>query len=107
MDGMHDVGGMDGFGTIDNEKNEPVFHHPWEGRAYAMNMLTGAWRKWNLDQTRYLTEKFTPRQYLALTYYERWMTGARLLRDRDRFVHCCGGAGGARSAGQSKAHAPD
>ncbi len=75
MDGMHDVGGMDGFGTIDNEKNEPVFHHPWEGRAYAMNMLTGAWRKWNLDQTRYSTEKFTPRQYLALTYYERWITG--------------------------------
>jgi nitrile hydratase subunit beta len=75
MNGMHDVGGMDGFGPIDIEKNEPVFHHPWEGRVFAMNMVMGVWRMWNLDQTRSSTEKFTPRQYLALSYYERWLTG--------------------------------
>jgi nitrile hydratase len=79
MNGMHDVGGMDGFGPIDIEKNEPVFHYPWEGKVFAMNMVMGAWRKWNLDQTRSSTEKFTPRQYLALSYYERWITG---LADR-------------------------
>ena len=26
MDGVHDMGGMDGFGKIEVEKNEPVFH---------------------------------------------------------------------------------
>jgi nitrile hydratase beta subunit len=76
---MHDVGGMDGFGPLNVEKNEPVFHYPWEGRAYAMNMLMGAWRKWNLDQIRSSGEKFSPRQYLALSYYERWVTA---LADR-------------------------
>jgi nitrile hydratase beta subunit len=79
MNGMHDVGGMDGFGQVVAERNEPVFHYPWEGRAYALNMLMGGWRKWNLDQTRASTERFTPRQYLTLSYYERWVTG---LADR-------------------------
>ena len=75
MNGMHDVGGMDGFGPVDVEKNEPVFHYPWEGKVFAMNMAMGGWRKWNLDQSRSSIEKFSPRQYLAMSYYERWVTG--------------------------------
>ena len=31
MDGVHDMGGMDGFGKIEVEKNEPVFQ--LRGRA--------------------------------------------------------------------------
>lgn len=79
MNGMHDVGGMDGFGPIDIEKNEPVFHHPWESKAFAMNMLMFGWRKWNVDKFRSSIEKLTPRQYLALSYYQRWVTS---LADR-------------------------
>jgi nitrile hydratase subunit beta len=79
MNGMQDVGGMDGFGPIGIEKNEPVFHHRWEARACGINLVMGGWRKWNLDQTRYSTEIFTPLQYLELSYYERWVTG---LADR-------------------------
>ena len=36
MDGVHDMGGMDGFGKVEVEKNEPVFHASWEGRVLAM-----------------------------------------------------------------------
>ncbi len=79
MNGIHDVGGMDGFGPIVVENNEPVFHYPWEGRVFAMNMAMTGWRKWNLDQTRSSTERFSPRQYLSMSYYERWVTG---LADR-------------------------
>jgi nitrile hydratase len=79
MNGMHDVGGMDGFGDIPYEHSEPVFHYPWEGRTFALNMVMGGWRRWNLDQTRSSTEKFTPQQYLLLSYYERWIIG---LADR-------------------------
>ena len=80
MNGMHDVGGMDGFGPIQIEKNEPVFHHPWEGKAFAMLMLVMfGWRKWNLDQMRSTFEGLTPRQYLSLSYYERFIVG---LADR-------------------------
>ena len=32
MDGVHDMGGMDGFGKVDPEPNEPVFHEPWEDK---------------------------------------------------------------------------
>ena len=73
MNSIHDVGGMDGFGPIPIETNEPVFHHPWEGRAFAMLMMVMfGWRKWNLDQTRHAMERLPPREYLALSYYERW-----------------------------------
>ena len=37
MDGVHDMGGMDGFGKVEPEPNEPVFHHRWEGRVLAMS----------------------------------------------------------------------
>ena len=39
MDGVHDMGGMDGFGKVEPEPNEPVFHHRWEGRVLAMSDL--------------------------------------------------------------------
>ena len=40
MDGMHDVGGMAGFGSIPIEDNEPVFHGDWEGKSFAMVLLS-------------------------------------------------------------------
>ena len=36
MNSMHDMGGMDGMGPVERERDEPVFHHSWEGRTYAM-----------------------------------------------------------------------
>jgi hypothetical protein len=36
MNGVHDMGGMDGFGKVEVEQNEPPFHAPWEGRVLAM-----------------------------------------------------------------------
>ena len=36
MNGVHDMGGMQDLGAIEREKNEPVFHEPWEGRVWAL-----------------------------------------------------------------------
>ena len=52
MNGIHDMGGMDGFGTVEPEANEPVFHAPWEGRVLAMMRAMGAAGAWNLDMFR-------------------------------------------------------
>ena len=41
MNGIHDMGGMHGFGPVPREKDEPVFHAPWEGRVYAMAIAAG------------------------------------------------------------------
>ena len=49
MNGVHDMGGMQDMGPVQEEQNEPVFHHPWEGRVFAITRSMSAWRKWNLD----------------------------------------------------------
>jgi nitrile hydratase len=72
MNGIHDMGGMHGFGPVEPEAQEPVFHAEWEGRVYAMNAALGAWRKWNLDSWRHDIELLPPEQYLR-SYYERWL----------------------------------
>ena len=75
MNGVHDMGGMHGMGPIVEEKNEPVFHHEWEGRIFAINRAMGAWRKWNLDASRHSKELIPPAEYLRMSYYERWVAG--------------------------------
>jgi nitrile hydratase beta subunit len=75
MNGVHDMGGMHGMGPIEREKNEPVFHHRWEGRVYALNRALGAWGKWNLDASRHSREVIPPADYLRMSYYEKWLTG--------------------------------
>ena len=73
MDGIHDMGGMDGFGPILIEKEGPVFHATWEARVWAMNTALGAWGKWNIDAGRYTLEQLDPALYLGSSYYQRWL----------------------------------
>jgi nitrile hydratase len=73
MNGVHDMGGMHGFGPVLPEANEPVFHAPWEGRVLGLNRLMGAWRRWNIDAGRHSIERLPPADYLRFTYYEKWL----------------------------------
>jgi nitrile hydratase subunit beta len=72
MNGVHDMGGMQGFGPIPYEKDEPVFHEPWEGRVFALNRVLGAFRKWNIDANRHQLEQLPAADYLRMSYYEKW-----------------------------------
>jgi nitrile hydratase subunit beta len=72
MDGPHDVGGAHGFGQIDVELDEPVFHHDWERRVFGAFFSTWGTIT-NLDQVRYARERIDPVVYLASSYYERWV----------------------------------
>ena len=72
MDGIHDMGGMDGFGRVHPERDEPVFHEAWEGRVLAMSRAIGALGAWNIDMGRFGIEALPPSIYLASSYYERW-----------------------------------
>lgn len=74
MNGVHDMGGMHGFGPIVREANEPLFHARWEGRARAMAVLTMAQGYFNLDAFRYGIERMAPAEYLRAPYFERWLT---------------------------------
>ena len=79
MNGVHDMGGMHGFGPVLPEANEPVFHAPWEGRVRGMVQLMGAWRLWNIDASRHSIERLLPADYLRLSYFEKWLD-ALILR---------------------------
>ena len=75
MNGVHDMGGMHGFGKVEPEPNEPPFHAPWEGRVLAMQramVFTGAW---NIDISRAAQEQLPPQAYLSASYYQRWALG--------------------------------
>ena len=79
MNGVHDMGGMDGFGQVEPEPNEPVFHARWEARVLALRRALGAWRRWNIDASRYSIETLPPADYLRLSYYEKWLASATKL----------------------------
>lgn len=70
MNGVHDMGGMHGFGPVQREENEPVFHAPWEGRIFGITVGFG--RSLRAGE-RFDLERLDPVKYLESSYYERWM----------------------------------
>jgi nitrile hydratase len=74
MNGVHDLGGMHGFGPIEREVDEPVFHAEWEAHVLALQRLTVGQGYFNLDAFRYGIERMDPAHYLRSTYYERWLS---------------------------------
>jgi nitrile hydratase len=77
MDGVHDLGGMHGFGPVLHEENEPVFHEPWEGHVYALGTAVRGRLHPSTDAGRFALESLPPAEYLALSYYERWLIRAQ------------------------------
>ena len=72
------MGGMDGFGPMQIEKDEPVFHHEWEKRMYGL-ALTAAREGRNVDEFRHAIERIPAPVYLASSYYERWLNAIMTL----------------------------
>jgi nitrile hydratase beta subunit len=82
MNGVHDMGGMQCFGPVEPERNEPVFHSDWEARVLALNRALGYARAWNIDMSRAAIENLPPGVYLRRSYYEKWLLRMeRLLLD--------------------------
>jgi nitrile hydratase len=74
VDGIHDMGGMHGFGPVGPTADEPVFHEPWEGRTFGLMVATSA-RGLRAGSIRPAIETIDPATYLASSYYERWARG--------------------------------
>jgi len=80
MDGIHDLGGMHGFGPIEREENEPAFHERWEAAVFAMVMAAGrAGATGNADRFRHAIERIDPIAYLTHGYYGRWLGAIETL----------------------------
>ena len=84
MNGGADLGGMQGFGPVIEEANEPHFHAEWEGRALGMVIAMGACGQWNIDISRHARETLPPADYLSFPYYKIWVEGVqKLMLSRD------------------------
>ena len=75
MNGVHDMGGMHGFGKVEPETDERPFHADWEARVLAMQRAMRYTNAWNIDMSRDALERLPPPLYLASSYYERWTLG--------------------------------
>jgi nitrile hydratase beta subunit len=76
MDGVHDLGGVAGFGAVEIETDEPMFHQDWERRVFRLTTaanLTGTVRSGGAF--RHSIERMEPAHYLNSSYYEHWLTG--------------------------------
>lgn len=73
MDGIHDLGGLQGFGAIDVGESDEQFHEPWEARVRGIVNAMGRAPDWNLDWFRHCRELIEPTDYLTRPYFDQWV----------------------------------
>jgi nitrile hydratase beta subunit len=71
VNGVHDMGGMHGFGPVIDEPEGTPFHEAWEGRIHALTLASPT--RDNIDAGRHQRELIPPAEYLAMTYYAKWL----------------------------------
>ena len=72
------MGGVEGFGPISPQADEPQFHADWERRVLALSLTAGAGR-WNIDAGRHAIERIADAEYLRMSYYEKWLRRIEML----------------------------
>jgi nitrile hydratase subunit beta len=84
MNGAQDMGGVHGFGPVEPESNEPVFHADWEKRAFALTLAMAMPGGWNIDMSRFARENRQPAEYLSMSYYQIWFAALEtMLKERE------------------------
>jgi len=87
MDGIHDLGGRQGFGKVEPEVDEPVFHERWEAGIHTLvHRMTAEGLIRNVDQFRHAIERIDPVAYLTHGYYGRWLGGIENLLTENGFI---------------------
>jgi nitrile hydratase subunit beta len=86
MDGAQDMGGVEGFGPVQPEPDEPVFHGEWERRAFALTLAMSRPGGWNIDMSRFARENRPHDDYLSKSYYQIWLAGLEKLMIERGFV---------------------
>jgi nitrile hydratase subunit beta len=79
VNGIHDLGGMDGFGQVCVEAGEPVFHAPWERVVFGLTVAVLGRGIGNSHAYRHGIERMEPSHYLLAPYYERMLTGVATM----------------------------
>jgi len=82
MDGIHDLGGMHGFGAVVVPGAEAPYHERWEARVFALSLLVGVEGLGSGPGSRAVREEMAPAHYLEASYYERWLWSAERRLER-------------------------
>lgn len=101
MNGPHDLGGKMGFGPVNSEPDEPIFHADWEGRALGLTLACGALGHWTLDESRHARESLPWPIYLGRSYYEIWTRALEALLIRHGLISVDELEGGEVAAGEA------
>jgi nitrile hydratase subunit beta len=76
MDGIHDVGGKQGFGRVKPTTDELPFEYDWEGRMFGIFLAVTRSPVWslvgNVDKFRFTREQLPPVEYLTRPYFDQW-----------------------------------
>ena len=92
MNGLHDMGGMHGFGPVaPAPPGEKLFEADWERRAFALLIAAIAAGLLNMDEARDGVERMDPLLYLRTvsageSYYWRWLCATEILLDRKQVI---------------------
>src|SRR5258707_6066265 len=79
VDGMHDLGGMQGVGAVGHSPAEPAFQHQWQAVARALMSVVAGAVEASGGEFRHSIERMEPGHYLTSSYYEHWLTAAATL----------------------------
>jgi nitrile hydratase len=71
MDGLHDLGGRQGFGRVLKEGKNDALHEPWEMAIAAIYPKLVNQKFFNYDEYRHAIERMAPRHYVSASYFER------------------------------------
>lgn len=83
MNSIHDFGGMQGYGPVIPDVDEPIFAHDWERLGFGVNMLMIVIGLYKADESRHAMEKIPPVHYLDSPYYLHWIEGfERILLEK-------------------------
>ncbi len=74
MDGVHDLGGREGFGPVRDKDDDQPFHSEWETRAFGMTQSSAGGEGWSIDWFRHCRELIPPVDYLTRPYFDQWIT---------------------------------
>jgi nitrile hydratase len=72
MDGIHDLGGLQGFGPVKALDQDAPIKHDWEARVWGINKTITADPSWTLDFWRHVRELIAPQDYLTRPYFDQW-----------------------------------
>lgn len=80
MGGMHDIGGLQGFGAVEVDQDDTLFHERWERQVCGMGMAALMVPGFTKDaEMRHAMERLPAEEYVAQSYWERWTSALATL----------------------------